>query len=404
MDDLEGMTTGQRIRHFREHAGMTRPVLGGLVGRSDEWVKAVENDRLLTPRIPLLLRLAEVLKVDDLGRLTGEQKLSTAAFTKPAHEALPIIAEALETYPVLTSEMIPVAANELATRVAQLWKVWHGTKRQRTAIAGFLPNLLHDAQVATRMLDGEDRRSAQRSLAQICHLTHLFLSYQSVPDLTHLVADRAFTAAQQADDPLAMAGAAWYLNHWFRADGERYEARVKLVTDTAQLLRPDDSTEDRALWGLLQLAAATGYAKIGQEGKAWHYWDAANRVARSLPDGYVHPYLIFGTGMVDAYAITLHTDLMHGGEAIRAADRSDPATMPSVTRRSFHSIETARAYHLRREPVATVHLLRQAYDESPDTARFNGFARSAVTELLRRRGNTTRADVDDLARKLEITD
>lgn len=75
--------------------------------------------------------------------------------------------------------------------------------------------------------------------------------------------------------------------------------------------------------------------------------------------------------------------------------------MPSVTRRSFHSIETARAYYLRREPVATLHLLRKAYD-GPDTARFNGFARSAVTEFLHRRGNTMRDDVDDLARKLDL--
>jgi len=402
VDDLAGRTTGQRVRYFRERAGMTRAVLGGLVGRSDEWVKAVETDRLLTPRLPLLLRLAEVLKVDDLAQLTGEQQLASAAFTKPAHEALPAVAEALETYPVLTSGMTPVPAAELAERVTQLWNVWHGTKRQRTAIAGFLPNLLRDTQIAIRLLEGTDRRSAQRSLAQICHLTQLFLSYQQVPELSHLAADRAFTAAQEADDPLAMAGAAWYLNHYFRATGERYEARVKLVTDTAQLLQPDTSTEDRALWGLLQLAAATGYAKIGQEGNAWRYWDAAHRAVRALPDGYVHPYLIFGTGMVDAYAITLHTDLMHGREAIRAADRSDPTTMPSVTRRSFHSIETARAYHLQREPVAMVHLLRIAYDESPDTARFNGFARSAVTELLHRRGNTIRADVDDLARKFDI--
>jgi transcriptional regulator with XRE-family HTH domain len=396
------MTTGQRVRYFRERAGMTRPVLGGLVGRSAEWVKAVENDRLMTPRIPLLLRLAEVLQVDDLAQLTGELKLTTAAFTKPAHEALPTVAEALETYPVLTGDVTPVSATALAERVVQLWSVWHGTKRQRTAIAGFLPDLLQDAQIAIRLLDGADRRSAQRSLAQICHLTQLFLSYQSVPELSHLVADRAFTAAQEADDPHAMAAAAWYLNHYFRAAGERYEARVKVVTDTARLLRPDESTEALALWGLLQLAAATGYAKIGQEGNAWRYWDAADRAARSLPDGYVHPYLIFGTGMVDAYAITLHTDLMHEREALRAADRSDPTTMPSVTRRSFHSIETARAYHLHREPVAMVHLLRKAYDESPDTARFNGFARSAVTELLHHRGNTIRAEVDDLARKFDI--
>jgi len=402
MDDLAGMTTGQRVRYFRERAGMTRPVLGGLVGRSDEWVKAVETNRLLTPRIPLLLRLAEVLQVDDLGQLTGEEKLATSAFTKSAHEALPQVAQALATYPVLTGEMTPVSATVLAGRVTQLWELWHGTKRQRTAIASFLPGLLWDAQIATRLLDGADRRDAQRSLAQTYHLTQLFLCFQPVPELIYATGDRAIIAAQEADDPHAIAVAAWYLNHIFRSAGQQYEARVQLITDTAQLLRPDAATEDRALWGLLQLAAALSYAKIGQEGDAWHYWDAAHRAARALPDGYVHPHLIFGTGMVDAYAITLHADLMRGREAIRAADRLDLGAMPSATRRSVHSIETARAYYLRREPVATVHLLRKAYDESPDTARFNVFARSSVTELRHRGGNTIRADVDDLARKFDL--
>ena len=402
MDDLEGMTTGQRVRYFRERAGMTRAVLGGLVGRSDEWVKAVETDKLLTPRLPLLLRLAEVLKVDDLAQLTGEQKLTTSAFTKSAHEALPAVAEALSTYPVLTNGMTPVSADELAERVTQLWQVWHGTKRQRTAIASFLPDLIRDAQIATRLLDGADRRSAYRSLAQTYHLTQLFLCFQPVPELIHLVSDRAFRAAQDADDPHAIAVAAWYLNGYLRDSGQQHDARVQLATDTSQLLRPDESAEDRALWGLLQLAPALSYAKIGQEGSAWRYWDAAQRSARSLPEGYVHPFMIFGTGMVDAYAITLHTDLMHGGEAIRSADRLDLSTIPSATRRSFHSIETARAYHLRREPVATVHLLRKAYDESPDTVRFNVFTRAAVPQLRASGGNTIRAEVDDLAYKLDL--
>ncbi len=346
MDDLAGMTTGQRVRHFRQRAGMTRAVLGGLVGRSDEWVKAVETDRLLTPRIPLLLRLAEVLGVDDLAQLTGEQKLSSAAFTKSAHEALPQVAGTLATYPILTSGMTPVPAADLAQRVTQLWKVWHGTRRQRTAIAGFLPDLLRDAQTATRLLDGADRRSAQRSLAQTYHLTQLFLCFQPVPELVHLAGDRAFTAAQEADDPHAIAVAAWYLNHIFRSAGQQHEARVQLVTDAARLLRPDEATEDRALWGLLQLAAALSYAKVGQDGNAGHYWDAADRAARALPDGYVHPFMIFGTGMVNAYAITMHADLMRGREAIRTADRLDLlTTMPSATRRSVHYVETARAYH-----------------------------------------------------------
>jgi hypothetical protein len=170
---------------------MSRPVLGGLVGRSDEWVKAVETDRLLTPRIPLLLRLAEVLQVDDLAHLTGEEKLTTAAFTKSVHEALPQVARALATYPVLTRGMTPVSATVLAERVIQLWELWHGTKRQRTAIASFLPDLLRDAQIATRLLDGADRRAAQRSLAHTYHLTQLFLCFQPVPELIWATGDRA---------------------------------------------------------------------------------------------------------------------------------------------------------------------------------------------------------------------
>jgi hypothetical protein len=96
-------------------------------------------------------------------------------------------------------------AAPLAERVAQLWELWHGTKRQRTAIAGFLPDLLRDAQIATRLLEGTDRRSAQRSLAQTYHLIQLFLCFQPVPELVYLTGDRAFIAAQEADDPRAMA-------------------------------------------------------------------------------------------------------------------------------------------------------------------------------------------------------
>ncbi len=57
------MSFGARLRYRRERVGKTRAVLGGLVGRSEEWVKAVETDRLLIPRLPMLLRLADVLGI-----------------------------------------------------------------------------------------------------------------------------------------------------------------------------------------------------------------------------------------------------------------------------------------------------------------------------------------------------
>ena len=73
----------------------------------------------------------------------------------------------------------------------------------------------------------------------------------------------------------------------------------------------------------MQLAVALSHAKIGHEGDAWRSWDEADRAAQALPNGYVHPWLLFGRGMVDAYAITMNTNLVQSRDAIRAADRLD---------------------------------------------------------------------------------
>ena len=401
-EDIAAQTVGQRIRHYRERAGMSRPVMGGLVGRSAEWVKAVESGRLLPPRLPLLIRLAEVLEVSDLADLTGEQRMSAANWTKAGHEALPAVSAALADYRITGDTAPPLMAAELAAQVRQAWTLWHGSRRQRTAVAVVLPDLITAARTAVRRLDGTDRRSAATSLAQVYHLAQLYLSFQPVPALVLLTGDRAMTAAQDADDPHAIASAAWYLNHVYRDAGEQHEARIALATQTAGLLRPDQGGEDLARFGLLHLAMALSYAKTGRSGDAWRHHDEADRAARALGDGYVHPWLVFGTGMVDAYAITLHTDLMHPADAVAAADRLDVAAIPSATRRSFHLAETARAYSLRKEPVATVHLLRRAYDESPDTTRFSLFARSAVGELRRTGGATVRGDAESLANAIGL--
>lgn len=395
-------TIGERIRRHRERAGMTRPVLGGLAGKSAEWVKAIETGRQLPPRLPMLVRIAQVLHVGDLADLTGETTMPLAGYARPAHEAMPAVAVALTTYK-LDGDGEPLSADALAAQVSQAWELWHGSSNHRTAVATVLPTLLRNAQHSARHLAEIERRRALAQLAQVYHLAQLYLSFQPRQELVYLTGDRAMSAAQDADDPRAIAGASWYLNHVFRDAGERHEARVELAEHASALLRPEDGEEDLARWGILRLAAALSYAKIGRDGDAWRYWDEADRAARALGDCYSHPWLIFGRGMVDAYGVTMSTDLMRGGEAVRRADQLDSLdTMPSRTRRSFHLIETARAYDLRREPVAVVSLLRRAVDVSPETARFNLFATSAAATLAKSGGATVRADAVALAGLLGV--
>lgn len=394
---------GKRVQHYRTRAGQTRAVLGGLVGRSAEWVKAIENGRLGVPRLPLLLRLAEVLRVDDLSELTGEQRLSATTVTRDAHVALPAVRTALTTYRLTASDdEEPLTPRQVADRVRLGWQLWHGNRDHRSKVAEVIPELLSDLQRTARQVEGNERRQVLSALAQVYHLAQLYLSFQPAQELVTLTGDRAMAAAQDADDPHAMAVAAWYMNHVFRDAGERHEARVDLAMSAAELVKPSRGPEDLARWGLLQLAAALSYAKVGRAGDAWRYWDRADGAAKRLGDRYAHPYLIFGRGMVDAYAITMNADLMKGGAAIRAASSIDLASMPSATRRSFHMIESARAHKLQGEDIAVVHLLSKAYEESPETAQYNRFTRSAVIKLGESKNGMIRDDVHKLARKIGV--
>lgn len=394
-------TFGERVRRARERRGQTRPVLAGLVGRSTEWVKAVETGRLGMPRLPLLLRLADALGVDDLASLTGDERLAAATYTKGAHPSLMRVTDALTTYDVAPRRDVePVSAVVLAARVGQAWQAWHGTGEHRTRVADLLPALLADLKHAGRVLESAERRRVQALLAQTYHLAQLYLSFQPAPELVMLTGDRSMSAAQDADSPRAIAASAWYLNHVFRDAGERHAARVELAMASLRRLDPRRGPEDIALGGLLHLAAALSYAKVGRKGDAERHWDSADDAARRLGPGYVHPWLMFGRTMVDAYAITMHTDLVRSGVAVDAAAHIDLSAMPSATRRSFHLIETARAYSLAGEPVAVVHLLRKAYETSPETASFNLFARGAAVELAQTGSALIRDDARGLARQL----
>lgn len=404
-------TFGQRVQSARERTGKTRAVVAGLMGHSVDWVKAVEKGGIGMPRLPKLIKLAHILGVEDIVELTGDERIAAATYTKAVHDDLPIVKRALTTYRLQPSDREPEPADVLAARLRQAWKVWHGrdprtgprdtVQGHRSRIVTLLPGLLADTQHAARTLDGADRRRALVALAETYHLAQLYLSFQPAPDLVVLTGDRAMAAAQEADSPRAIAAAAWYMNHVYRDAGEAAEARVDLAEQAAALLRDDDEPETIARRGLLYLAAALSYAKTGQAGDAWRYWDKADEAARRLGD-YAHPWLVFGRGVVDGYAVTMHNDLVQPGKALEAANSLDLTAVPSATRRSYHLIETARAHGMLGEGTAAVSLLAKAYKESVETIQFNLHTRSALPELAKTGPRMVQEDARQLAVDLGV--
>ena len=88
-DDTDGSnapvrTVGQRIQYLRERRGMTQEVLAGLVGKSTSWLKQVENGRLQqNPRLPIILQLAEALRIRDLIGVDGRPVHAGANVHRP---------------------------------------------------------------------------------------------------------------------------------------------------------------------------------------------------------------------------------------------------------------------------------------------------------------------------------
>ncbi|MGA2828825.1 MAG: helix-turn-helix transcriptional regulator [Streptosporangiaceae bacterium] len=390
LDDLAGKRTGERIQILRERKGLTRPVLAGLVGMSPSWLKGIERGTRLPPRLPLLVKLAEALAVGDVVLLAGTDmdiggatSVPVASFARIPHDAVPAIREAVRD-PLLTIPDGPVDVPALASRTADAWRLWHHSPEHRTDVGRVLPRLVTDARVAARSADGEGRRAANAVLTDVYALVQHEVVWASETELTWTVADRAMTAAQEADTPAALAGAAWTLGMVQRSAGDT-DGAMTLALEAAGLLESrleDAGDELRAMYGALRLHAAVTAARAGREGDAWAHWDAARITAEGLSDRYHHPWTMFGESNIKLHAVSISADLSKSAEARSHAEEIDPEEIPSRERQGRLGVEIARAYHQRRDYPALLHWLEEAYRTSPDSVRYSPSARQMAADAV----------------------
>lgn len=397
------LTVGQRIQFYRQRRGMSRAVLGGLVGKSARWVKAIESGQLQQPKLPMLVKVAEALKVRDLAQLIGGQSLPVTLFQGPGHPALPAVRDAVNAV-MVTSEGPPPPLNHLEARLAAAWRARHSAPDHRTVLGGLLPDLIRDAKYATRAYQGAERRHALALLAGIYNLAQFFLAYQPASDLYWRVAERAVMAAEESEDPKAFGDAVWLLAEAHRDAGD-FDAAETVNREGLELLRPqlDDADDDLlGIWGALHFAAAYTAARAGQKGAAWHWWDQANRVAQRLPEGHYDPMTSFSQVIMDAHAVTVAVELRQGAESMRQAERTAASAIPSQPRRGRHLIEVARAWQLGDVGPAALSALSDAYTAAPETIRYNGYARRMIVEYAQGSTPALQRDARHLADKVGL--
>jgi tetratricopeptide (TPR) repeat protein len=394
-------TPGERLRRARERTGRSRVVVAGQLGRSEDWLKRAEKSEKGLP-VPELVALARVLGVRNLAELIGDAEMVVIPARRSAHPVVPDIREAIEA--VELAPLAPtVTAVELGERVARAWRLWHVSAQPRADAGALLPQLIRDGRRALRFFEGLERRQAAAALSEAYALAEQVLAWVADAPLVWLSADRCMSAAEQADRPGVLAGAAWVVGNVWRSTG-REEDAWQLAQQACGSLESSlaDSEEGRALWGACQLHSAVTAARLGRVGDALRCVDEADRMARRTAPGYAHPWTVFGQANTDLTAVSVMVDLKRSKSALESASLVDPARVPSVMRQSRLWLDTALAYQGQGDWNGVYHNLERAVAVSVEAMTYHPLSRGLADELVHAGGPQVQQQARVLARRIGL--
>jgi hypothetical protein len=346
------------------------------------------------------IEIARILRVRDLYKLTG-LPVGEMPEEPSEHDTVPAIRAAMVSFtPRLTGEP---DVRQLSAAAKTAWDIWQ-ERRPFRQIGMMLPGLITEARATIPLVDGPERDQLLRTVSMLYFLTRAFTKRVGAHDVSMLAADRAMAAAIKADDLDMRAAAAWNVGMILAGQGHT-EVVAELATDAAAMLEPTlaDAPDRRmSVYGALHLLRATQFARMGDEHGVAKALEIAEQIAAKI--GERNDFrTVFGPTNVGIYRVWLAVELSKPGEAIRAAQSCDVSAVPSVERRFSYFVELARAYSIRGEDVAAVHMLLRAERESLDELRFNQQVQAIVREQLRRENSLTRSELRPLADRIGVS-
>ena len=397
-------TAGQRIARARRRRGLSQAVLAGLVGRSESWLSQVERGRRGVDSHSVLVRLAEVLRVD-IEELTGSADYDE---TGRAYPAASLIEQAMLGYgapgPLDGGEGSgrEVSLDFLRAQARSAYQAYQDTRYD--AAGRVLPGLIRGVETAARTADPASP-AACAVRARVYDATAALLSRVGEPFLAWAAADRAMFAAEQSGDPLLAAASAWRLSYMITGRKHPQEALDMAMAAAAALERRTrvPSPEQLSVYGALHLAAATAAAASFDRATTGSLLATARGIADRTGEAN-HLGTAFGPVNVAIHAISASLRLGDPRTAAETGEALDLADMPVglVGRRAQVNLDLARAYAMTRKDAAAVNLLLAAERLSPQLVRYDPATRDVLTELLRREHRPSTPELRPLARRAGV--
>lgn len=395
---------GANISTHRRAAGVTQTNLALAIGVSVHWLQSVEQGRRHAERLTDLVRIASVIgcRVEDL---LGRPVDTLAPGTSRKAESVAAVREVLMRAAVPTpTSGAAVSLDDVGDRVAEAWTVWHGSPTAHSLLGGLLPGLIVDTNAAYQAAD--DRRRAARAVAGTYQVTRQWLHHIPDGDLTWVVAERAMSAAREADDPHLIALGAWALSGCYRRAGQQDEATRLCLAAVDELKKRigDDTDPPKTLLadvGMLHLAAAISAAQSDQDQRAWALHRVADDIAHTLGSHY-DAWTAFGRGNVDIHGVAISAELGRADAVIEYSSRLNIDDVPSVERRAAALINTARGFVRRGEDEAAALVLLDAEKISTEEVHDSTLVGELLRELLHRDRARARAHVHGLAQRAKL--
>ncbi len=395
---------GKRVKFYREGRGLSQADLGRRVNLAEDYISQIERGAR-TPPIATLQRIARVLGTS-ISALLGHPSVEGVVGDPAAahiYRALTDVANLRQTADD------PPELPKLREDLDQTWAIWQGGEGTYTRTGRLLPDLILRIEKARHSFhspaEADLRREAARIAADGYFLVRMFCNYIGRADLALLAADRANRGAEDADDLLRLARAAWDVSYGLMRDCE-FEGAGQVVLQAITELEPratDDQPDLLAMYGQLQLHAALVAVRLADPWTARQLIrDKALPAARVVGDGNVM-WTAFGPTNCAIHMVAIEMEAGHAIEGIRLADQVDVAQTSVTERRCRHYMEVAKCYDLKHDDMGTLTHLRLAWDSAPEHVQHNPVVRDMVHGLLHRARPSYAPEVRNLANRIGLT-
>ncbi|MGV0585668.1 helix-turn-helix transcriptional regulator [Mycobacteroides chelonae] len=370
---------GERIELRRRHKHLSRKVVAELVGRSEEWLRLVETGQLRLDSVRTILRLAEVLQIEDYRQLIDYPTPQMGAAPDNANELVERLVPILVDHPAAGGQREQARTYApIKEQVYLLEEVWSTSQQRYELLTRQLPRVVADYR--NRHWHNHSTEVRDALIRTYC-LTARILGRLNAHQLAAIAGDRALGLAQSSDSPQHIAVSSW---HWATAllNLQQNHRCRDFALAISQTVEPqDEKPDDAVLYGALQLLAARSLA-ASDPSATNRYLGRLQQLAASTGGDRSVVGVAFGPSEVATARMDIALSRNDFDGAIDAARSISNPDRLAIGHRARYFIALATAFAGRREIVSATFALIQASEACPEDLRYDPDAHTVLRQII----------------------